>query len=133
MEAVGEPQDDGFIAGSVDGMPIEAEARHNEPPPEDTAGADMHFEQVTGNGQITDPSGPLVGSMPGSVEASATVSIGNLVPAAVLPVQLLYVSGAHVSALGAMPGDRSHLPDPSELYTLPRMPYPRMGYSPAVG
>jgi len=32
-----------------------------------------------------------------------------------------------------MPGDRSRLPDPSELYVLPRMPYPRTGYLPAVG
>jgi len=34
--------------------------------------------------------------------------------------------------LGMMPGVRSRLPDPSELYALPRMPYPRMGYSPAA-
>ena len=33
--------------------------------------------------------------------------------------------------LGTMPGDWSQLPDPSELYALPRMPYLRMGYLPA--
>jgi len=85
-DAVGEPQEDGSVAGSGYGMPPEAEARCNEPPIEDAAGADVHFEQVAGNGQVTDPSGPLVGSIPGSVEASATLSIGNPVSTVALPV-----------------------------------------------
>ena len=48
------------------------------------------------------------------------------------PAQPLFVSGAyaHASPIGAMPGVRSRLPDPSELYALPRMPYPSVGYLP---
>jgi len=34
--------------------------------------------------------------------------------------------------LGVMAGDRSRLPDPSELYALPQMPYLCMGYSSAA-
>jgi len=113
--------------GSGDGMQQEAETRRNEPPPEDIAG--MHFEQVAGNGQDAELSGPLVGPIPGSMEASATLSVGNPVPVAALPARLSYVSGAHAPTVGAMPGDRSRLPDPS----LPRMPHLRMGYLPAVG
>jgi len=41
------------------------------------------------------------------------------------------VSGAHAPMLGVVPGDSSRLPDPSELYVLPRMPYD-MAYSPAA-
>ena len=32
VEAVGEPQDDGSVGGSGDGMPQEPEVGHNEPP-----------------------------------------------------------------------------------------------------
>jgi len=95
VDAVGEPQEDGSVTGSGDGMLPEAEARHNKPPPEDAAGADAHFEQVAGNGQVADPSGSLVGSIPGSVEASATLSVRNPVPAVALPAQVPYVSGVH--------------------------------------
>jgi len=105
-------------------MPPEAESGHNEPPPEGTAGADAHFEQATGNGQVTDPSGPPVGSMPGFVEASTTQTVGNPVPVVAHPAQPLSMSGAyaHAPMAGEMPGVRSRLPDPSELYALPRMP-----------
>jgi len=67
------------------------------------------------------------------VETSATQSVGNPVSVAALPAQPLSVSGAYVHApmAGVMPGVWSQLPDPSELYKLPRMPYPCMGYSPA--
>jgi len=57
VEAVGEPQEDGSVAGSSDTMQQEAETRRNEPPPEDIAGVDVHFEQVAGNGQIAELSG----------------------------------------------------------------------------
>ena len=67
------------------------------------------------------------------MEASATLSIGNPVPVVASPVRLPYVSGVYAPTVGVMPGDRSQLPDPSELYALPRMPYPCMGYLPAVG
>ena len=119
VEAVDEPQEDGSVAVSGDGMQQEAEVRHNGPQPEDTAGADVHFEQVAENGQVAEPSGPLVGSIPGSVEASATVNIGNLVYVAAPPAQFLYVSGAHAPTVGTMPGVRSQLLDTSELYVLP--------------
>jgi len=134
VEGVGELHEDGLKGQSGDGMPPEAEGGHNGPPPEGTAGADAHFEQATGNGQVADPSGPPVGSMPGFVEASAMQTVRNPVPAVVLPAQLLSASGAyaHVKTVGMMPGVRSQLPDPSELYTLPRMPYPRVGHSTAV-
>jgi len=72
VEAVDELQEDRFDGGSGYGTPPDAEAMRNEPPPEDAAGADAHFEQVAGNAQVTDPSGPPVSSIPGSVEASAT-------------------------------------------------------------
>jgi len=97
VEAVGEPQEDGSVAGSGDGMQQEAETKHNEPPRRTSLvrSADAHFEQVTGNGQVAELSGPLVGSIPGSVEASATLSIRNPVPVATSPVRHSYVSGAH--------------------------------------
>jgi len=93
---------------------------------------DAHFEQATGNGQVAGPPGPPVGSMPGFVEASATQTIGNLVPVVVLPTQPLSVSGVYAPMAGAMPGVWSQLSDPSELYALPRMPYPRVGHSTAA-
>jgi len=101
----------------------QAEDKRNGPPPEDAAGVDAHFEQVAGNGQVADPSGPLVGSIPGFMEASATQTVGNPVPVAALPAQRLSVSGAyaHAPAAAATPGVWSRLPDPSELYALPRM------------
>ena len=59
VEAVGELHEDGYNDGlSGDEMPPEAEDGRNEPPPESAAGADAHFEQVTGDGQVADPSGP---------------------------------------------------------------------------
>ena len=66
--------------------------------PEGTAGAGAHFEQATRNGQVADPSGLPVGSMPGSVEASAMRPVGNPVPAVALPAQPLSVSGAYAHA-----------------------------------
>ena len=69
----------------------------------------------------------------GSVEASATLSVKNVVPVAAPSAQVPYVSGAHAPAVGAMPGVKGQLLDRSELYVLPRMPYPRTRYSPAVG
>jgi len=129
VEAVGEPLEYGFDGQSGDGMPPEAEDRHNGPPPEDAAGVDAHSEQVAGNGQVADPSGLLAGSIPGFVEASTTQAVGNPIPAVVLPAQPLSVSGAyaHAPTAGTILGVRSRLPDPSELYVLPRMPYPHMG------
>ena len=98
VEAVGEPQENRFDGESGDGMPQEAEDRHNEPTPEDAAGAEAHFEQVTGNGQVADPAGPLVGSVPGLVEASTMQTVGNPVTAVALPTQPLSVSGAYMHA-----------------------------------
>jgi len=60
-------------------------------------------------------------------------SVQNPVPAVALPAQPLSVSGAyaHAPPIGTMPGVWSQLPDPSELYAFPWMPYPRIRYSPA--
>ena len=87
VEAVGELHEDGLDGQSGDGMLPEAGARRNGPSPECAAGADAHFEQVNGNGQVADPSGSPVCSMPGFVEASVTQTVGNPVPAVALPVQ----------------------------------------------
>ena len=92
VEAVGELHEDRLDGQSGDGTPPEAEDGHNRSPPEGAAGADAHFEQVAENGQVADPSGPLVGSMPGFVEASAMQTVGNPVPAVAIPAQLPYVS-----------------------------------------
>jgi len=130
VEAVDELHEDGYNNGqSGDGMPPEAEDGRNEPHPEDAAGADVHYEQVAGNSQVADRSGHLAASILGLVEASATQTVGNPVPAVPLPAQLLYVSGAHAPMVDATTGVWSWLPDPSELYALPRMPYPHMGHS----
>jgi len=53
--------------------------------------------------------------------------------AAALLAQPLSVNGAYAypPPISTMPGVWSQLPDPSELYVLPRMPYPHMGYLPA--
>jgi len=61
-------------------------------------------------------------------------AVGNPVSAVALPVQPLSVSGAYVHApmAGMVPGVQSRLPDPSELYALPRMPYSHVGHSSAV-
>jgi len=133
VEAVGELHEDRLDGQSGDGMPPEAGDGLNGSPPKGAAGVDAHFEQVAGNGQVADPCGPLTGSISGFVEASATQTVGNPVPAIALPAQPLSVSGAyaHAPVAGAMPGVWSRLPDPSELYALPRMPYPHMGYPPA--
>jgi len=80
VEVVGELQEDGSVVGSGDGRQQEADTRRNESPQGDVAGADVHFEQVAANGQVAELSGPLLGSIPGSVEASTTLSIGNPVP-----------------------------------------------------
>jgi len=60
-------------------------------------------------------------------------TVRNPVPVAALPMQPLSVNGAyaHAPMAGTTPGVWSQLPDPSELYALPRMPYPRVGYSAA--
>jgi len=107
---------------SGDGTPSEPENGHDGLPP-----------LATGNGHVAASSGPPTGAIQGFAEASAAQPVLDPVPAAALPAQPLSVSGAHVHAspVGTMPGVRSRLPDPSELYALPRMPYPRMGYSPA--
>jgi len=74
-----------------------------------------------------------MGSIQGIAEASAAVPVQNPVPPVAFPAQPLSVSGMYMPAppLGALPGVWSQLPDPSEFYTLTRMPNPRMGYSPA--
>ena len=56
VEAVGELHEDGLDGQSGDGIPPEAEDGCNGPPPEGAAGADAHFKQATGNGQVADPS-----------------------------------------------------------------------------
>jgi len=122
-EAVAElPQDDGLDGQSGNGMPLKAGDGHNGLPP-----------LATGNGHVAASSGPPTGSMQGFAEASATPPVQNPVPAVAFPAQPLSVSGAymHVPPIGTMPGVRSRMPDPLELYTLPRMPYLHMGYSPA--
>jgi len=133
VEAVGELQENGLDGQSGDGMPPEAGDGRNGPPPDSAAGADVYFKQAAGNGQVADLPGPPLSSMPGFVEASATQTIGNPVSVVAHLVQPLSVSGAyaHLPMAGMMPGIRSRLPDPSELYVLPRMRYLRMGYSPA--
>jgi len=121
-EAVGElPQDDGLGGQSSDGTPWEAEDGHDGLPP-----------LATGNGHVAASSGPPTGSIQGLAEASAAWSVPNPVPAVARPAQPLSVSDAyaHAPPIGAMPGVRSQLPDPSELYALPRMPYSRVGYLP---
>jgi len=122
VEAVGELQENGLDGQSSDGMPPEAGDGRNGPPSEGAAGADANFEQATGNGQVADLPGPPVSS------------VGNPVSAAALPAQPLSVSGAyaHAPMAGMMPRVRSQLPDPSELYALPRMLYLRVGHSTAV-
>jgi len=58
--------------------------------------------------------------MPGFMEASTTLSVGNPVPAVALLAQPLSVSDAimrmhmHAPMAGVMPGVWSRLPDPSE-------------------
>ena len=96
VEAVGELQEDGLDGQSGNGMPPEAGDGRNGPPHGDAACADVHHEQVAGNGQVADPSGPPVGSILRFVEASTTQSVGNPVPAAALHTQPLSVSGAYV-------------------------------------
>jgi len=73
VEAVGELQENGLDGQSGDGMPPEAGDGRNGPPPESAAGADAHFEQAAGNGQVADLPGPPLSSMPGFMEAS----VGN--------------------------------------------------------
>jgi len=68
------------------------------------------------------------------VEGSTAQIVQNVVPVAALPAHPLSVSGAyvHVPSAGVMPGVRSQLSDLSELYVVPRMPYPRVGHSTAA-
>jgi len=122
----------GLNGQSSNGMPLEAGDGHNGPPPQGTAGADVHFEQATGNGHVAASSGPPAGSIQGFVKASTMQSVQNPV-FAVARDEPLSVSGAymHAPSVGSMPGVCSWLLDPAELYALPRMPYPRMGYLPA--
>jgi len=134
VEAVGELPEDNVLDGqSSNGMPLEAGDGHTSCALQGAAGVDAHFEQATGNGHVAASSGPLMGSIEGFVEASAMPTVQNPVPAVALPAQPLSVSGAyaHAPTSGATVGVPSRFPDPSELYALPRMPYPRMGYSPA--
>jgi len=123
-EAVGElPQNYGLNGQPGNGMPLEAGDGHDGPPP-----------LATGNGHVAATSGPPTGSIPGVAEASTAPFVPNPVPPAALPVQPLSVSGvyAQVPPIGTMPGVWGWVPDPSEPYVLPQIPYPRMGYSPAL-
>jgi len=52
---------DGAIGSVTVGTPQEAETRHHESPQDGIAGADEHFEQVTGNSQVSKLFKPLVG------------------------------------------------------------------------
>jgi len=127
-EAVGElPQDDGSTKQNGNGTPLEAEGERDGLPP-----------LATGNGRVAATSGPPMGSMQ---ELADTILCAAQfvqdpvppIPVVARPAQPLSVSGAyaHAPPIGAMPGVRSWLPDPSELYALPRMPYPSVGYLPA--
>jgi len=132
-EAVGELlQDNGLNGQSGHGMPPEAGDGHNGPPPQGAAGVDAHYEQATWNSHVAASSGPSTGPMQGYAEASAAQSVQNPVYV-VARSQPLSVSGTYmrVPLMGTVPGVWSQLPDPSEFYALTRMPYPRMGYSPA--
>jgi len=132
-EAVVElPQDNGLNGQSGNGMPLEAGDGHNGPPPQGAAGADAHFEQATGNGHVAASSGPPMGPVQGFAAASTAQSVQNPVYA-VVREQPLSLSGAytHAPSVGTMPGVWSRPPDPLELYALQRMPYSRVGYSPA--
>jgi len=127
-EAVGElPQDDGSSRQSGNGTPLEAGDEHDGLPP-----------LATGNGRVAATSGPPMGSMQELAETilCAAQFVQNpvpLIPVVARPAQPLFVSGAyaHAPPIGAVPGARSRLPDPSELYALPRMPYSCVGYLPA--
>jgi len=122
-EAVGElPQDNGSTGQSGGGTPLEAEDERDELPP-----------LATGNGRVAATPGPPMGSMQELADTilCAAQFVQNPVPP--IPVAHLFVSGAyaHAPPIGVMPGVRSRLPDPSELYALPRMPYSSVGYLPA--
>ena len=68
---------------------------------------DTHFEQVAGNGQVAELSGPLVASIPGFVEASITLSVRNPVTVVASPAQLQYVGSVRTPTFGTLPGDSS--------------------------
>ena len=57
LEAVGGQPEGGFDVESGDGMPQEQGVGQTGPNPGDAAGADVHNEQVTGDGQVAGPSG----------------------------------------------------------------------------
>jgi len=133
QEAVGGQPEDGLDAESDDGMPQGQGVDPTGPNPGDAAGAHAHNGQVTGAGQVAGPSGLQGGAISNSVEASATGSIQNPVPRNVLVTQAVQVNGVRAPVAGAMPGIRFRLPDPSELYALPRMPYSRVEHPPMVG
>jgi len=106
----------GSVAGSSVGTLQEVEAGGLGSIQRDIAGADEHFKQVAGNGQVAKRSGPLVSSAPGSiVEVSTTVCIGNPIPVVASPLQLLYIRSMHVPTVGTMPSEWNQFPDPSEL------------------
>jgi len=114
-EAVGElPQDDGSGGQSGNGTPLEAEDEHDGLPP-----------LATGNGRVAATSGPPMGSMQELADTILCAAQFIQDPVPPIPVvarlaQPLFVSGAyaHAPPIGAMPGVRSRLPDPSELYAL---------------
>ena len=133
QEAVGGQPEGGFDAESDDGMPQEQGVDPTGPNPGDAAGADAHNGQATGDGQVAGPSGLQGGAITNPVEASATGGVQNPVPRNMLVTQAVQVNGVRAPVAGAMPGIRFRLPDPSELYALPRMPYSRVEHSPVVG
>jgi len=115
------------------GTPLEAEDGQDGPSPQGAAGVDAHQGYAMGNGRVAATSGPPMGSIQGIAEASAALPVSNPVPPVAFSAQPLSVSGmyAPMPPLGTLPGVWTQLPDPSEPYALPWMPYPRMGYSPA--
>jgi len=114
-------------------MLLEAGDGQDGPPPQGAPSVDAHQGQATGNSCVAAASGSPTGSIQGIAEASAAQPVLNPVPSVAFPAQPLSVSGAYVTVppLATLPGVWSQLPDPSEFYALTRMPYPRMGYSPA--
>jgi len=136
VEAAGEPSEpleDGSIRRGIRSwQAAAAKTRCNEPPQEDIAGADAHFEQVAENGEVAELSGPVVGSILGSMEASATLNIGNPVHAVTSSMSLQYVRSAHAPTVGMVPSDRSWLPD-RQNFVFPRNQMLRIGYLPMAG
>jgi len=132
-EAVGELLEDQGLDGQAGpGMPLEAGDGHDGPPDR----ALLVWTRTRGRTWGTAMSPQLLDPLRAPYRESrklAPCPISNLVPPVALPAQPLSVSGAyaHAPPIGAMPGVWSRLPDPSELYVLPRMPYSCAGYLPA--